>query len=101
MKALTSAEPHTSYRTPLSLEAGILSLYETIRQHSSVEKPTTITNERVGVAESERSGSTVAVATSVSVPGLAGIAATEAATNATVAAVTKTAVKRRAAPRKK
>jgi len=103
MKALTSAEPHTSYRTPLSLEAGILSLYETIRQHSSVEKPTTITNERVGVAESERSGSTVAVAvtTSVSVPGLAGIAATEAATNAAVAAVTKTAVKRRAAPRKK
>jgi hypothetical protein len=31
MKALTSAEPHTSYRTPLSLEAGLLALYETLR----------------------------------------------------------------------
>lgn len=31
MRALTMAEPHTSYRTPLSLEAGILSLFEALR----------------------------------------------------------------------
>ena len=31
MSALTTAEPHTSYRTPLSLEAGLLALYEALR----------------------------------------------------------------------
>jgi hypothetical protein len=31
MRALTMAEPHTSYRTPLSLEAGILALFEALR----------------------------------------------------------------------
>ena len=35
ISSLTTAEPHTSYRTPLSLEAGVLNLYETIRQNSS------------------------------------------------------------------
>ncbi len=35
MDALSYAEPHTSYRTPLSLEAAILNLYETIRQKST------------------------------------------------------------------
>lgn len=89
MKALTSAEPHTSYRTPLSLEAGILSLYETIRQHSPVEKPATITNERMGAVESDRVG--IAEVAEVTV----------AATDAAVAAVIKSVVKRRAAPRKK
>lgn len=36
MSSLTTAEPHTSYRTPLSLEAALLFLYETIRTNSSV-----------------------------------------------------------------
>jgi hypothetical protein len=65
MQKLAYAEPHTSYRTPLSLEAGILGLYETVRAHSrptpavavavaaapvpaptaSVEKPAPIENE--------------------------------------------------------
>jgi len=31
MRSLTMAEPHTSYRTPLSLEAGILTLFEALR----------------------------------------------------------------------
>ena len=35
MTSLTSAEPHTSYRTPLSLESALLFLYETIRTQSS------------------------------------------------------------------
>ena len=58
MSSLTMAEPHTSYRTPLSLEAGLLNLYETIRINSTPiisapEIPHTITNElRVGVAAS-------------------------------------------------
>jgi hypothetical protein len=40
MTALSRAEPHTSYRTPLSLEAGMLSLFEVIYKHSSkLEKP--------------------------------------------------------------
>lgn len=33
MSALTLVEPHTSYRTPLSLEAGILILFETLRNN--------------------------------------------------------------------
>lgn len=47
MSVLTIAEPHTSYRTPLSLEAGLLSLFETIRNSSTCicEKPIAITNE--------------------------------------------------------
>jgi hypothetical protein len=35
MTSLTSAEPHTSYRTPLSLESALLFLYETIRTRST------------------------------------------------------------------
>jgi hypothetical protein len=31
MQALKDIEPHTSYRTPLSLEAGVLTLFETLR----------------------------------------------------------------------
>jgi hypothetical protein len=42
MRTLAYTEPHTSYRTPLSLEAGILGLYETVRAQSSrlTEVPT-------------------------------------------------------------
>jgi hypothetical protein len=35
MRALTLIEPHTSYRTPLSLEAGVLTLFETLRENKS------------------------------------------------------------------
>lgn len=51
MSALVNAEPHTSYRTPLSLEAGLLALYETIRLHSTVEKTPAIVNESTVVVE--------------------------------------------------
>jgi len=35
MSALKDVEPHTSYRTPLSLEAGILQLFEVLRTQKS------------------------------------------------------------------
>lgn len=35
MGTLSYSEPHTSYRTPLSLEAAILNLYETVRTNST------------------------------------------------------------------
>jgi len=47
MKSLTTAEPHTSYRTPLSLESAVLFLFETVRTastHAKKEKP--IQNEQ-------------------------------------------------------
>ena len=34
MTSLTKVEPHTSYRTPLSLESGILDIFETIRKYT-------------------------------------------------------------------
>lgn len=40
MRALTMAEPHTSYRTPLSLEAGMLSLFEALRGSTLPSSPT-------------------------------------------------------------
>lgn len=45
MSSLIFAEPHTSYRTPLSLEAGLLKLFEVVRVHKTqtIEKPTVIT----------------------------------------------------------
>lgn len=36
MSALKDIEPHTSYRTPLSLEAGILQLFEVLRTQKSL-----------------------------------------------------------------
>ena len=39
MKSLTMAEPHTSYRTPLSLESAVLFLFETVCTHSSLLPP--------------------------------------------------------------
>jgi hypothetical protein len=52
MKSLTIAEPHTSYRTPLSLESAVLFLFETVRTNSSllpqIQKDTPVQNEPVG-----------------------------------------------------
>ena len=49
MKSLTTAEPHTSYRTPLSLESAVLFLFETVRTNSTVvpllKKITPLQNE--------------------------------------------------------
>jgi hypothetical protein len=39
MRALTLVEPHTSYRTPLSLEAGLLALFENLRTNSKKTVP--------------------------------------------------------------
>jgi hypothetical protein len=46
MSSLTIVEPHTSYRTPLSLESGVLNIYETIRM-STEKKDEIITNGSV------------------------------------------------------
>ena len=79
MSALTSAEPHTSYRTPLSLEAGLLTLFETLRLHMKKSAP---------IANGSSSTASTAV-----------VAADAAA--APIAAIPKAAPKRRAAARPK
>jgi hypothetical protein len=37
MNSLATVEPHTSYRTPLSLESGVLNIYETIRKYTKIK----------------------------------------------------------------
>jgi hypothetical protein len=76
MGALSHVESHTSYRTPLSLEAGILELYETLRTHKSPS----ITNVCDGTADA---------------CGGAGLAVFGAAPADPPPAVTKTAARRR------
>jgi hypothetical protein len=76
--SLILAEPHTSYRTPLSLEAGLLKLFEVIRANktASIEKPVPITKATyatsstinevrfdMGASSSINSVETIAVAT--------------------------------------
>lgn len=79
MSALSKAEPHTSYRTPLSLEAGLVTLFETIRQNTIEKHPIVANGVRVEPAPVERAEE--------------GPPATEPEA--------KKPVKRRAAPRKK
>lgn len=84
MRSLTMTEPHTSYRTPLSLESGLLNLYETIRVNATrrLEKPATIQNESsIGVDSIAADG--------------------QIAAPAAAPAPAKAPVRRRAAPRKK
>lgn len=90
MRALTFIEPHTSYRTPLSLEAGVLALFETLRTNS---KSLPISN---GLVATEA----VAASADSSGPRPAARVVSESAAPATPteAAPVK---KRRAAPRKK
>jgi len=91
MTALTKIEPHTSYRTPLSLEYGILSLYETIRQNT--KKTDSVRNEYVVTDESAVQKCAAAAAEAAE--------AAAAPIESAIAAVAKTVVKRRTAPRKK
>ena len=79
--SLSYAEPHTSYRTPLSLESAFLNLYETIRVHTTEEKRSSITSEDV----------------------ISMVAATEECADATGAAPAAKSkpIRRRTAPRKK
>lgn len=81
MRSLTTTEPHTSYRTPLSLESGLLNLFETIRTNATwrLEKPATVQNECLGATSADSHG----------------------AAEAAPPAPTKAPVRRRAAPRKK
>jgi hypothetical protein len=82
MEALSYSEPHTSYRTPLSLEAAILNLYETVRINST---PLARSSE-----DGSSSSSSLETVTHVG----------DESTEATYAAKPK-GVRRRAAPRKK
>jgi hypothetical protein len=52
MRSLTIAEPHTSYRTPLALEAALLNLFEVVRANKtiSVEKPKAIAKAYAAVS---------------------------------------------------
>ena len=68
MSALTLVEPHTSYRTPLSLEAGILTLFETLRNNkcpptnNGVSPHTDSRDESASVISIVPAASTVATA---------------------------------------
>lgn len=79
MASLTTAEPHTSYRTPLSLEAGLLKLFETIRTHAVEKRDVEIDGSRVETPTLKRLGSDTSLDT----------------------AATTSSVKRRTAPRKR
>lgn len=69
MKSLVSAEPHTSYRTPLSLESAILFLFETIRTASThIKKETPKQDEPVSTRVAEVSSTTTEATTTQSTP---------------------------------
>ena len=71
MKSLTTAEPHTSYRTPLSLESALLFLYETIRTTSEPQKDIPLQNElRASVASEVAVGSAPTPAAETANPAL-------------------------------
>ncbi len=117
VRSLTSAEPHTSYRTPLSLEAALLNLYEVIRANKTacIEKPSAITKAphaaTVATAATAATVATAATATTATTPtnevrfdmGTSSINSAESSVVVTAAAAasnTKSG-RRRAAPRKK
>jgi len=59
MTELTRTEPHTSYRTPLSLESGIFNLYDTIRAHTKEKQDVPVNGrgmEPVTVHATEEAG---------------------------------------------
>lgn len=82
MNNLSVVEPHTSYRTPLSLESGVLHIFETIRVHTEL-KTETLTNDTKSI-------STIGLVSSTS----------ECAKEEQASVPTKATPKRRAAPRK-
>jgi hypothetical protein len=67
MRALTQVEPHTSYRTPLSLEAGLLSLFENLRANT---KKTTAPVKEDGQCDAVRveTASTISIVTATAPP---------------------------------
>jgi hypothetical protein len=92
MSALTTAEPHTSYRTPLSLEAGLLALYEALRAGPVAP---------VKPVETARVSSPTNVVVLENRPDTSGVvaAATEGGATSKPAAVAKTAGGKRAPAR--
>jgi hypothetical protein len=107
MRALTMTEPHTSYRTPLSLEAGLLGLFEAIRQ-ATPRKAEPLVNELRGGMESpskKRGGAAAAKAPKPEIVEHAAAAATATATATGTAASVDTVVQsllsKRAPARKK
>lgn len=94
MHALTLIEPHTSYRTPLSLEAGVLTLFETLRENNIKSAPTY--NELP--APAALASTKPADSSGMGDPTIISIVAADSSEGATAAAPVK---KRRAAPRKR
>jgi len=96
MHALTMIEPHTSYRTPLSLEAGVLALFETLRENNIKPPPTynevVVATPEIATPAKPLDGGGVGGAAVIS------IVAAEPTAIPTAAAPPK---KRRAAPRKR
>jgi len=111
MRALTMTEPHTSYRTPLALEAGLLGLFEAIRQDTPIKANTILdeplprsmespTKKRSGISVKGRSTKGAVIehtetatgaAVAVAVAGTAATAATATAATATAATAAGTA----------
>jgi hypothetical protein len=94
MKSLTHAEPHTSYRTPLSLEAGLLNLFEIIQANKtqSIEKPAPLAKAHAAVSPTNE------VRFDMGAPS---IISAEAITVAVGTTSNTKSGRRRAAPRKK
>jgi hypothetical protein len=94
MKSLTHAEPHTSYRTPLSLEAGLLNLFEVIQVNKtqSIEKPVPIAKADAAISPTNEVRFDM---------GSSSIVSTEAIAVAVGTTSNTKSGRRRAAPRKK
>ena len=97
MHSLTLAEPHTSYRTPLSLEAGLLNLFEVLRANKtiSLEKPKTIAKVHAAVSPTNEVRFDMGASPIVSASETTAIAVAVGTTSNTKSG------RRRAAPRKK
>jgi hypothetical protein len=96
MHALTLIEPHTSYRTPLSLEAGVLTLFETLRENNIKSAPK---YNEASEATSTAAPPKPADGSGVDNPAVISIVTTSPPTGA--AADPAPVKKRRAAPRKR
>lgn len=95
MSSLTLAEPHTSYRTPLSLEAALLNLFEVVRANktTSLEKPVSLAKAHAAISPTNEVRFDVGASPIVS--------ATETIAVAVGTTSNTKSGRRRAAPRKK
>jgi hypothetical protein len=98
-EVLSFSEPHTSYRTPLSLEAALLFIYDTVKQHT---KTPVVRSVEDGGSLITDGGSSAAIPTnSFTSPSdsYTGYGSSSSSSSAIVSS--KPTVKRRTSPRKK